>query len=88
MSDRWSAPVTHQDQGIGRNLPREFFPPLAPVRAPENCRYHAASNGSGFTDPLAPFGSNPCMARGVGVPADHTPCELYVRDGTAANQIL
>ena len=35
-----------------------------------------------------PFGSNPFMARGVGVPADHNPCELYLRDGTAANQAM
>src|SRR3990170_7060864 len=32
---------------------REFFPPLASSLAPENCRYHAASNGSGFTNPVA-----------------------------------
>src|SRR6266498_2227270 len=31
----------------------EFFPPLASLLAPENCRYHAASNGSGLTDPVA-----------------------------------
>jgi hypothetical protein len=36
----------------------EFFPPLASLLAPENCRYHAASNSSGFTDPVAlPLGS-------------------------------
>jgi len=35
-----------------------------------------------------PFGSNPFMAHGVGVPADHNPCELCLRDGTAANQTL
>jgi len=38
---------------------REFFPPLASQLAPENCRYHAASNGSGFTDPMAPFRVQP-----------------------------
>jgi hypothetical protein len=37
---------------------REFFPPLASSLAPENCRYHALSNGSGFTDPVAlPLGT-------------------------------
>ena len=58
---------------------------------PEICRYHAASNGSGFTDPMALSAckeSNPLMAHGVGVPADHNPGELYLRDGTAANQTL
>jgi hypothetical protein len=33
-----------------------------------------------------PLGSNPFVAHGVGVPADHNPCELYLRDGTTANQ--
>jgi len=56
---------------------REFFPPLASLLAPENLQIL-----------WLPFGSNPFMARGVGVPADHNPCELYLRDGTAANQTL
>jgi len=42
---------------------------------------------SGF-QPL--YGSRrlPVLGRQVGVPADHNPCELYLRDGTAANQTL
>src|SRR5437870_11636310 len=41
----------------------EFFPPLASLLAPENCRYHAASNGSGFTDPVAQIGRASCRER-------------------------
>ena len=74
-----------------RSLLRNPLPPLASSLAPENCRYHAPSNGSGFTDSMALLAvkeSNPLMAHGVGVPADHNPCELYLRDGTAANQTM
>jgi len=65
--------------------------PLASLLAPENCRYHAASKGfRTFTNPLAlPFGGQPHVAHGVGVPSDQITIELSMslRDGTAANQI-
>src|SRR6266511_4053853 len=68
----------------------EFFPPLASLLAPENCRYHVASNGSGFTDPVAlPLGSpTPLWLTAWAYQPITTPCELSIRDGTAANQIL
>jgi hypothetical protein len=101
---RWSAPVTHQDQGNGAILVKESSPAPGkftcprklPACARQTGRYHALSSGSGCTDPVAPFrvqplyGSRrlPVLGRQVGVPADHNPCELYLRDGTAANQTL
>src|SRR3990167_6618871 len=68
----------------------EFFPPLARLLAPENCRYHAASNASGFTNPVAlPLGSpTPLWLTAWAYQPITTPCELSLRDGTAANQIL
>jgi hypothetical protein len=38
---------------MGRFLKENFFPPLATILAPENCRYHAVSKVIGFTDPVA-----------------------------------
>ena len=63
---------------MGRILRENFFPPLATVLAPENCRYHAVSKVIGFTDPVAhPLtGSNPIVAHGVGVPSDQIISEL------------
>jgi hypothetical protein len=86
-----SAPVTHQDQGIRRNLSMEnFFPPLASSLAPENCRYHAVSkvNGSQILW-LTLSGSNPMWLTAW---AYHliksSPSCLDFRDGAAANQVL
>src|SRR6266508_5500320 len=48
----------HQIQGDSHPVRGNNLPPLASLLAPENCRYHAASNGSGFTDPVVlPLGS-------------------------------
>ncbi len=67
--------------------------------APENCRYHPrklsvprrVQGFRTFTNPLAlPFGGQPHVAHGVGVPSDQITTELSMslRDETAANQIL
>jgi hypothetical protein len=63
---------------------RNPLPPLASSLAPENCRYHVVSNGSGSQIlwlSLLSKESNPFLAHDVGVPADHNPGELYLRDG-------
>jgi hypothetical protein len=49
----WCAPVTHQVQGLGRNLNREFLPAPGSLAAPENCRYHAVSKVIRITNPMA-----------------------------------
>jgi hypothetical protein len=61
-----SAPVTHQDQGIGRFLKKRISSrPWQNFLAPENCRYHAVSKVNRITDPVAhPFGVQPqCGSR-------------------------
>jgi len=77
MSDRWSAPVTHQVQGIGRNLHREFLPPLASYLPQKTVGTTPPPTGTDAQILWLPCGSNPLVADGVGVPADHNPCELY-----------
>ena len=77
--------VAHQVQDIGRNLNREIFPPLASSLAPENCLPVPGRQVGTMPCPTVAdaqilwlhFGSNPLVADGVGVPADHNSCELY-----------
>jgi len=87
VSERWSAPVTHQVQGTWEISKREILPTPWQVNLPQKT--------VGTTPPPTvadsqilwlPFGSNPFLAHGVGVPANHNPCKLCLRDGTAANQ--
>src|SRR5258706_14303917 len=86
----WSAPVTHQDQGIGAIRLRILS--LAPGRlaAPENCRYHAVSKVIGFTDPLAHPVRGPTQlwltAWAYYLIKSSSSCLYYFRDGAAANQ--
>jgi hypothetical protein len=87
----WSAPVIHQVQGSGViPFTGVHLRPLANQLAPENCRYHAVSKVLGFTDPLAlPCGVQPFCGsrRGRTIESQHHRV-VYIRDGTAANQIL
>src|SRR4029434_8590368 len=68
---------------------RELFPPLAIKLAPENCRYHAASKVIGSQIQWLSFsGVQPHGASRRGRTSESQPCELCLRDGTAANQTL
>jgi hypothetical protein len=83
-----SAPVTHQDQGNGRNLTSRVLPrPWQDFLAPENCRYHAASKVNWITDPMAlPVRGQPIVAHGVGVPSNHSSAELSIFKGRDSGQ--
>jgi hypothetical protein len=81
--------VTHQDQGCGEVSTENFFPPLATILAPENCRYHAVAKVIGFTDPWLTLLGRPTQVW-LTAWANHliksSPSCLDFRDGTAANQ--
>jgi hypothetical protein len=65
-------------------------PRKLPACARQTGRYHTASNGSEFTDPVAlPLRSpTPLWLTAWAYQRITTPCELSLRDGTAANQTL
>ncbi len=74
----WSAPVTHQDQGCGRILKREFLPAPGNLACPRKLSVPRRVQGYRIhRSPGSPFRvSNPNVAHGVGVPSDQIISEL------------
>jgi len=86
----WSAPVTHQDQGMGEFLKKNFFPArgnnscprkLSVPRRVQGYRIHRSS-GSPFRGPTQLW-----LTAWAYHLIKSSPSCLVFRDGTAANQI-